>query len=107
MKDLTKVQDELAAEKAKNAALESALTELSAKVEALETTKVSKTSITATKARETTPEETFEVEKETYRFIVASFQHNGEKMTAADALKDKTLLLELVEGKFGIIEKTK
>ncbi len=100
-------QDELAAEQAKNAALEAALTELSAKVEALEAAKGSKTSVTGAKVKEQTPEETFTIEGETYRFIVASYLHNGENVTAASALKDKTLLAELVEGKFGVIEKVK
>lgn len=105
MEELQKVQAELAAEKVKNTALEAALTEMSAKVKALETVTTAKTAITATKVRDITPEDAFKVGKENYRFIVANFQHNGERVTAADALKDKTLLAELVEGKFGVIEK--
>ena len=108
MEDLTKVQEELAAERSKNAVLESAFQELSDTHEALLAEKaVSKTSVTSTVQRAILPETTFKVAKAEYRFIVPSFTHDGTKWTAVEALKDKTLLDELVKGEFGVIEKTK
>lgn len=107
MEELKKVQEELGAEKLKNAALEAALEDLTAEHNELKAAQsaVSKSSVTSTVKVIEVPTAPFTVDKVDYKFTVPSFSHNGENITATEALKDKTLLAELVKGGYGVIEK--
>jgi hypothetical protein len=110
MEEVEKIKAELATEKAKNTALEAAndrleaeKASLTAQLDAAKATKGS--SVKSATIPLTMPQTPFTVDKAEYRFTVPSFSHNGETITATDALKDKTLLAELVKGGYGVIEK--
>lgn len=105
MEELKKVQEELGAERLKNAALEAAVEELTAENAELKAKSGSKGSVTSQTKVIETPATPFTVDKVDYRFTVPSFSHEGETITATEALKDKTLLAELVKGGYGVIEK--
>lgn len=109
MEELKKVQEELGAEKLKNEALECLTEELTTENEALkaqlEAAKKGEGSVKSAPKVVEMPRTPFTVKKVEYRFTVPSFSYNGENITATAALKDPTLLAELVEGGYGVIEK--
>ncbi|MEO7176992.1 MAG: hypothetical protein ABIV51_13815 [Saprospiraceae bacterium] len=50
------------------------------------------------------PTKAFVIGKQKYRFNVAAFYWNNEKVRSEDALKDESLLKDLVEAGAGVIE---
>lgn len=96
------LQEKLAFEQEKNKALEASLIQRDKELAALETQ--------LTEAAKNTPSvsstlPTFKIEKSEYQFTVGGFNHGGIDYTAAEAVKDKSLLKELVEGGYGVIQK--
>jgi hypothetical protein len=85
-----------------NEALTAVNEELTAKVEEL--SKEPATSETAEEKKPEIPEETFAIGKKKYRFVTPVFVYNQQRIIAAAALKDSTLLAELVKIRSGFIQ---
>ena len=110
MEELKKIQEELGAEKLKNAALEAALEEQSVKLTEMEAQlSQKKGSAVSSKREELYPsdwqEKTFKVGKDTFGFLVPQFSFEGTLLTYEAILADTMLQKELVEAGNGCIVK--
>jgi predicted nuclease with TOPRIM domain len=99
---IEKLQTENVALKTENEALTAVNEELTAKLEEL--SKEPAKSEEAEEKKPEIPQDTFTVGKKKYRFITPVFVYNKQRITAEAAIKDNTLLAELVKIKSGFIQ---
>lgn len=108
-KTLEQLQEENENLAAENATLSQVNDDLSKKVEELskKQTVAAAANAAQKKERPKVPVDVFEVEKNKYMFVSPVFTYKKKKITAADALKDTSLLAELVKAGSGVITKVK
>jgi hypothetical protein len=105
--ELSGVQTDLATEKAKNTALETALAETAERLVEAQNMPTKGASVSTKQDKPDTDweEKTFKIGKIAYGFMVPQFGYKSGIVTYKDILADTTLQAELVEAKHALIIK--